>query len=120
MPGTAVCARQAVEFPSSDSTEGSPRGSSLSCKGKGALFTSPGLGELSGEPRPNLCLQGCTAQEVGAGRSRAVPGLLLLPSVPRAGGPQVLLLLKTLSPVIPVGLLLAACGQEASRSLSSC
>lgn len=54
-----VCGRQSVEFPSSDSREGSSRGSSLSCRGKGALFTSRGLGKLSAEPRFVLCLQGC-------------------------------------------------------------
>lgn len=101
-----VCGRQLVEFPSSDSREGSPRGSSLSCRGKGALFTSPGLGKLSAEPRFVLCLQGCAAQAVGAGGCWAAPGLLL-PSVPRADGPQVLLLLKETQSCDPCGV--AAC-----------
>lgn len=89
----------------------------------GAAATAAEVKERFSPPqawaRPNLCLQGCAAQEVGAGGCRAAPGLLLA-GVPRGRGPQVLLLLKRLSPVIPAGLLLAACGQEAFWSLSSC
>ena len=53
--------RQAVGFPCSSSTEGSPGAAASAAEVKGALVTCPGLGTLSGEPRADLCPQGCAA-----------------------------------------------------------